>query len=364
MEIGQFEGRKREHLRHALDPAHQADGLGGLGQLRLVHEALPDLNFEEIRLESNCLGRKALTPFYVAGMTAGHADAPELNLRIALACEARGWAMGVGSQRRELESLGATPDRWTSLRRAAPRLVLFANIGVSQLIALFSGKGAGIGALRRLVDSLQAQALVVHANALQEAIQPEGTPQFKGALPALAKVCEELGVPVVLKETGCGFSAATLRRLRESGLAALDVSGLGGTHWGRIEGARAGQGSLLEEASRTFGEWGVPTVDAVIAARRELSAKTEIWASGGVRTGLDAAKLIALGASQVGFAKPALEAALQGEEALGHWMSVREKELRIALFCTGSESPAALRGNSEAICRQPRYMESTESQDG
>jgi isopentenyl-diphosphate delta-isomerase len=354
MEIRQFEGRKREHLRHALDPAHQADGLGGLGLVRLVHEALPDLDLQDVSLESTCLGERSVTPFYVAGMTAGHADAPALNLLIAKMCESRGWAMGVGSQRRELEASGDSPDRWSALRRQAPRLFLFANIGISQLITLFAGKGAGVVALRKLVDSLEAQALVVHANALQEALQPEGTPQFKGALPALAKVCRELGVPVVLKETGCGFSAATLRRLRETGLAALDVSGLGGTHWGRIEGARAGQGSILEEASRTFADWGVPTVDAVIDARRELGAKTEVWASGGVRTGLDAAKLIALGANQVGFAKPALEAAMQGEAALKHWMSVREQELRIALFCTGSESPSALRGKTE----------STESKDG
>jgi isopentenyl-diphosphate delta-isomerase len=350
MSIGQFEGRKREHLQHALNPAHQAIGLTGLDRVQLAHEALPDLDFQEVKIESRCLGRPSPTPFYIAGMTAGHAEAPKLNRVLAYACAERGWAMGVGSQRRELPEFSTSsesPDLWAGLRKDVPKLVMFANIGVSQLIR------SPLASVRRLVDSLQAQALVVHANALQEALQPEGTPQFKGALPALRKVCAEIGVPVVLKETGCGFSAATLRRLAGIGLAAIDVSGLGGTHWGRIEGARAGDGSLQGTASETFAEWGESTVDSVVAARRELNgADTEIWASGGVRTGLDAAKLIALGAHQVGFAKPALEAALVGGDKLRQWMATREYELRVALFCTGSESPAALRADP-AKCRQP-----------
>jgi isopentenyl-diphosphate delta-isomerase len=356
MDTGQFEGRKREHLRHALDPAHQAVGWSGLGELRLAHEALPDLDLEEVRLESTRFGRPSPVPFYVAGMTAGHADAPELNRLLAVACQERGWAMGVGSQRRELEAAeGGSIDQWSALRREAPRVVLFANLGISQLIAACARGGEAWTAVRELVDSLEAQALFVHANALQEALQPEGTPRFKGAIPALERACRELGVPVGLKETGCGFSGATLRRLRETGLAAIDVSGLGGTHWGRIEGARSSAGSLLAQAAATFAQWGEPTVDSMIAARRELGSGTELWASGGVRTGLDAAKLVALGASQVGFAKPALEAALAGRDELTRWMSAREHELRIALFCTGSASPAALRGNPAAIVRRGEF---------
>lgn len=352
MSIGQYEGRKRDHLQHALNPAHQAIGLTGLDRVQLIHEALPDLDFQSVRIESTCLGRPSPTPFYIAGMTAGHADAPKLNRILAHACAERGWAMGVGSQRRELPEFiesgeaSESPDLWAALRKDVPKLVMFANIGVSQLIH------SPLASVRRLVDSLQAQALVIHANALQEALQREGTPQFKGALPAIRKVCAEIGVPVVLKETGCGFASATLRRLADTGLAAIDVSGLGGTHWGRIEGARAADGSLQSAASETFAEWGESTVDSVVAARRELGGgSVEIWASGGVRTGLDAAKLIALGGHQIGFAKPALEAALVGGDKLRQWMATREYELRVALFCTGSESPAALRADP-AKCRQ------------
>ncbi len=349
IDLQQFEGRKREHIRHALDPANQASGLSGLDSIRLVHEALPDLNFEDISIEALCLGRAARTPFYVAGMTAGHAAAADLNLMLARACEARGWAMGVGSQRRELEEGGTTSnstDKWVELRRAAPHLVLVANLGISQIIR------APIEAIQRLVDSIRADALAIHLNALQEVMQPEGTPQFRGALSAINRVCKALSVPVVIKETGCGFSARTLGRLREAGIAAVDVSGLGGTHWGRIEGARAAAESLHAQAARTFATWGESTVDSVLAARAALPG-TEIWASGGVRSGLDAAKLIALGAQRVGYAKPALEAALAGEKQLHDWMERQEFELKTALFCTGSASPAELAASARAQIKIP-----------
>jgi isopentenyl-diphosphate delta-isomerase len=343
MEIDEFEHRKRDHLRHALDPSHQASGQGGLDRVRLVHEALPELDLADVRLEAPCLGAATPTPFYVAGMTAGHADARPINRALALACQARGWAMGVGSQRRDLEAPGTgSLDDWRALRTEAPRLTLFANIGLSQAIS------AAVDDVRRLVDQLGAAALVVHANALQEALQPEGTPRFRAGLTALEQLCKWLERPVVLKETGCGFSAATLKRVAGIGLAAVDVSGLGGTHWGRIEGARAGAESLQAAASRTFADWGEPTVDATLAAREALGDGTEIWASGGVRSGLDAAKLIALGAHRVGYAQPALEAALQGPERLSRWMETQEFELTVALFCTGNASPEALRARPGA----------------
>jgi isopentenyl-diphosphate delta-isomerase len=192
----------------------------------------------------------------------------------------------------------------------------------------------------RLVDSLEAGGIFIHANALQEALQPEGTPEFKGGLKALERLCRKSPVPVVLKETGCGFSRPTLQRLKNTGLAAVDVSGYGGTHWGRIEGGRAPEASLQRSAAATFAHWGISTVDSLLHA---AGAGLEIWASGGIRSGLDAAKAIALGAQKVGFAKPALERALQGEKALADWMELMEFELKVALFCSGAKNPAALR---------------------
>ena len=338
MNIGQFEERKQSHIRHALDPRNQALGLSGLDSIHLTHEALPDLNLDEISLSSTCLGRPSRTPFYVAGMTAGHEDAVEINHRLARACEKRGWAMGVGSQRRDFEnhSQSASVDQWKKPRDELPSLVLFANLGISQII------GAKIERLQSLVQEIEASALVIHLNALQECMQPEGTPHFRGALSAIKTVCRDLGMPVVLKETGCGFSEKTLARLSDVGLAAVDVSGLGGTHWGRIEGARAqDSGSSAQNlAAQTFANWGEPTAKAVVNASRLLKSG-EIWASGGVRSGLDAAKLIALGADRVGYAQPALQAVL--ENRLDAWMFQQEFELKVALFCTGNKTPADLR---------------------
>jgi isopentenyl-diphosphate Delta-isomerase len=343
MDIRQFEKRKQDHIAHSLSIANQAVGMSGLESVHLNHEAIPDLDFEEVNLETPCLGASLPTPFYVASMTAGHADALSINWMLAQACQERGWAMGVGSQRRELDAGfdAQAIDEWQSLRQEVPRLTMFANIGVSQLIK------SKVVDIRRLVEALDAQALCVHLNALQELIQPEGTPQFKGAWQAIKTLCQELGRPVAVKETGCGFHRSTLRRLAQIGPAAVDVSGLGGTHWGRIEGARAGSHTMHHAAAATFADWGESTVSSVIAAREELGSQTEIWASGGVRSGLDAAKLIALGASRVGYAKPALEAALTGPIELRRWMELQEYELRIALFCSGAATPAQLRNKTD-----------------
>lgn len=337
-----FVRRKTEHLALAMDPAQQARGLSGLDGLRLLHDALPELDFDDVDLAAPLFGRPAPTPFYVAGMTAGHPDAAALNRRLARACQRRGWALGVGSQRRQLHAGADAVDAWQRLREAAPGVALIGNLGLSQLV------GTPLARVEHLVTSLGAAGLAVHLNPLQECLQPEGTPQFRGGLAALRELCQALPCPVVLKETGCGFGPRTLARLQGMPglrLAALDVSGLGGTHWGRIEGARAAavDGDAPQAAAaHTFAGWGVPTAEATELAARALP-QLELWASGGVRSGLDAAKLIALGAQRVGYAQPALAAALQGDEALDRWMAQQEYELRVALFCTGCSSPAALR---------------------
>jgi len=354
MDIPQFESRKRDHIRHALDAQNQALGQGGLDQVHLVHEALPDLDFEDISLEATCLGKKTRTPFYIAGMTAGHPDANTINLLLAQACAQRGWSLGVGSLRREWVEMSSSTRRagesesgmfWHDLKAEMPGLDLFANLGISQLIETV--KEVSPAALKEnlniFMKKVSANALVIHLNALQESLQPEGTPRFRGGFDALKQLLDISQWPIVVKETGCGFSEATCRKLSGLGLAALDISGLGGTHWGRIEGARADQGSVHAQAAITFANWGESTAASVLAASRGLSKGCEVWGSGGVRTGLDAAKLIALGAKQIGFAQPALEAALHGAEALDQWMTQREFELKVALFCTGVAHSEALR---------------------
>ncbi|KTD17473.1 type 2 isopentenyl-diphosphate Delta-isomerase [Legionella jordanis] len=336
----QFERRKQDHIELALRDSNQASELNVLDQFSLCHEALPDLDFSDIVIASNRFGRAVEKPFFVSSMTAGHRDAVNINHNLMEACAASRWAMGVGSQRRELTDPQAAHE-WSLLRRNFPKLNLFSNLGIAQLIH------SPIEQIQRLTDALEAEALIIHCNPLQEALQPEGTPQFKGCWQALSDLTARLAIPVVIKETGCGFSTTTLQRLNDLGIAAVDVSGLGGTHWGRIEGQRAAEGSVQQKAAISFRNWGIDTVQSVKNAV-SIAPKFEIWGSGGVRHGLDAAKLFALGVSSVGFAKPMLNAALEQANAVFELMMTIEYELKVAMFCTGSRVLSELK---EKACR-------------
>jgi len=194
-----------------------------------------------------------------------------------------------------------------------------------------------------LAQSLGAVAMVIHTNALQECLQPEGTPQFKGGLKALKDLSMNLSVPVILKETGCGFSQQTLKNLCGLGLKAVDVSGYGGTHWGRIEGDRISSEDIRKQVSVTYSNWGNSTLDSLLAARQLKDRDFEIWASGGLKTGLDAAKCLALGAVAAGFAHVILKKAQLDEKALEDQMFLLEHELKIALFCTGNRDVSRLK---------------------
>ncbi len=348
----QFESRKADHIRLSLDPKTQTIGLSGLDQISLEHEAFPELNFSELDIDTQVFGKSA-KPIFISSMTAGHAGSMGLNRTMARAAEKRNWAMGVGSQRRQLTDLQSDFE-WKEIRKACPRVRFFGNIGIAQLILTPSKD------VRRLAESLEAEAMFVHTNPLQECLQPEGTPEMKGGYAALERLVKELGLPVIVKEVGTGFSKRTLRRLRDCGVSAVDVSGVGGTHWGRIEGGRSKAGSKLSQVADTFGDWGVSTVDSLLNAIA-VEPKYEIWASGGVRSGLDVAKLLAMGARMVGMAKPIIEAALAvghgadsntnlsreilAEEVLDQAMERFEYELKTAMFCTGSRTLNDLRAN-------------------
>jgi isopentenyl-diphosphate delta-isomerase len=324
----QFEQRKQDHIELALLPANQATEHHAFDEIQLNHEALPDFDFSEIDLTSSRFRQTVSTPFLVSSMTAGHRGAGSINRNLMEACAHQGWAMGVGSQRRELSDNQAA-NEWRSLRQIFPDISLLGNLGIAQLIT------APLSQIQRLTEALQASAMIIHCNPLQELIQPEGTPQFKGCWQALANLVSHLPVPVVVKETGCGFSESTLKRLNDVGVAAVDVSGLGGTHWGRIEGWRAESDPVRSQAAQTFKNWGINTVKSVQNAVA-INPRFEIWGSGGVRHGLDAAKLLALGATTVGFAKPMLVAALESAEQVCQIMKTIEYELKVAMFCTGS----------------------------
>lgn len=336
-DLGLFEKRKEEHIEFALRPECEAYESNALDTIKLRHEALPDLNVDEITLSHTRLGVVVPTPFIVSSMTAGHDNAELINYRLMEACSHFGWGMGVGSQRRELFDEDASLV-WWRLRQSFPNVSLFGNLGIAQAIQ------TPLDVLLRLIEKLQASAFIIHTNPLQEMIQPEGTPSFKGALEAIHQIAHALPVPLIIKETGCGFSKETFKRLSEAGVRAVDVSGLGGTHWGRVEGFRAGDDAIRKETSVTFKNWGISTVQSVLNGIPFHSADFEIWGSGGVRHGLDAARLLAMGATTIGFAKPALQRALLSEEALHEWMMTIAYELKTAMFCTDSRKISDLRG--------------------
>jgi isopentenyl-diphosphate Delta-isomerase len=345
--LPQFEARKQDHLRLALDDAVQAKD-NGLDQIELVHEALPDLDFSEIRLEAVYRSHQLSSPLIVSSMTAGHGRSYAVNRVLAEFSSRRRILMGVGSQRRQLTDPAAAHE-WTRLRSEFPDALLLGNIGLAQLIE------RPVDDIRTLVESIDAVGLFVHANALQEAVQPEGTPRFRGGLSKLEKVCRELAVPVIVKEVGCGFSTSTLERLQRAGVFAVDVGGFGGTHWGRIEGKRSPPNSITAHAAETFAHWGITTCESLLNAR-EVKPTFEVWASGGIRNGLDAAKALALGARMVGLAQPWLAALTQHADdpvaALDRLADQIEFELKIAMFCTGCANLEQLSTGNVWRCRQ------------
>lgn len=330
----QFEQRKRDHIRIALDPRSQADGQNGLDSIELIHEALPDLDFKEVDISTSFVFNGDATPLsspiFISSMTAGHEKGREINEALARLSDRRQILMGVGSQRRELDDSNAA-EEWARVRKQAPKARLLGNIGIAQLIK------SPIDKVRRLVDSTEAVALFVHLNPLQEALQPEGTRDFKNGLNAIENLVKMVNVPVIVKEVGCGFSKETLKRLENTGIFAVDVSGKGGTHWGRVEGYRSQENEMLYKVAQTFSDWGISTVQSMLNAK-EARVPYEIWASGGVRNGLEIGKLCALGAAKVGVAKPFLEAALTGDGALEELLNKLELELKITMFCTGSRT--------------------------
>lgn len=330
----QFEQRKQDHIRIALDPRSQTAGQSGLDSIELIHEALPDMNFKEVDISTSfSFAGSAFplsSPIFISSMTAGHEKGREINEALARLSDRRQILMGVGSQRRELNDSNAA-EEWIRVRKQAPKARLIGNIGIAQLIQ------SPIDKVRRLADSIQAVAFFVHLNPLQEALQPEGTTDFRHGLEAIENLVKMLGIPVVIKEVGSGFSVETLKRLNQTGVFAVDTSGRGGTHWGRVEGYRSQENELLYNVAQTFANWGFSTTQSVLNAKA-AHVNYEIWASGGVRNGLEVAKLCALGAQKVGLAQPFLRAALEGDDSLEALLNQLELELKISMFCTGSKN--------------------------
>jgi isopentenyl-diphosphate delta-isomerase len=267
-------------------------------------------------------------------MTGGTDQAARINQALAEAAEAGGVALGLGSQRAALED-----RRWEAsfqVRRLAPSIPLLANLGAVQL-----NFGYGLDECRRAVEMVDADALVLHLNPLQEALEPDGDSNFEGLLDKIGAVCRGLGVPVIVKEVGWGISAPTARRLVDAGVAVIDIAGAGGTSWSQVAMHRARTPQQAELAA-AFSDWGIPTPMAVQAVRRQLP-QVPLIASGGLRSGVDVAKSIALGADLGALAGPFLKAAAESMAAVQALIALTIEQLRVAMFATGSRDLAALR---------------------
>ena len=329
--------RKLDHVRIVLNEDVAAKGIiTGFATYRLPHEALPELDLDEIDTTCSFLDKRMQAPLLISSMTGGAHDVGRINLALAEAAEVLGLAMGVGSQRSAIRDprLAATYQ----VRKVAPSIPLLANLGAVQL-----NYGFGVDECRRAVEMIEADALILHLNPLQEAVQPEGNTRFRGLLPRIEQICVQLGVPVIVKEVGNGISAATARRLVDAGVWGIDVAGAGGTSWSEVERFR----HTTEGGARVagaFAGWGIPTTEAIRQVRAALP-HLPLIGSGGIRSGVDIAKAIALGADLAATAKPALGPAVdeRGTMAVIEGLQAYISELRIAMFCSGCGDLAALR---------------------
>lgn len=329
------QARKADHLRVCLEEDVQFRSTqSGLERYQFMHCCLPELSFDEIDLTTSFLGKVLAAPLLISSMTGGTEQAKLINFRLAAAAQTHGLAMGVGSQRVAIENsaLAAT----FAIRSVAPDAMLFANLGAVQLNYQY-----GLDQCRQVVDLLEADALILHLNVLQECVQTTGDRNFRGLLAKMAQLCEVLPVPVIVKEVGNGISGPMAQKLMAVGVAAIDVAGAGGTSWAKVEGQRA-KDARQRRLGQTFADWGIPTAECITSIR-VIAPTIPLIASGGLRNGLDAAKAIALGADLAGMALPFLQAANESEAAVHELIDWLKAELTIALFCTGNANLPALK---------------------
>ncbi len=324
------EKRKGEHIRICLEEKAQARNVtAGFEDIKFVHRALPEVNRKDINLSTSFLNKKFNAPLIVGAMTGGTEEAIKINQNIAVAVEKLGIGMGLGSQRAAIEA-PCLEKTYSVARKAAPNAFLIANVGGVQLV-----HGYGVKEARKVIEMIDADAVAIHLNALQEAVQPEGQTNFKGVLTKIGEIAGELDKPVIVKETGAGICAEDAKALKDAGVKAIDVGGVGGTSFAAVEYYRGEK--MLGEA---FWDWGIPTAASIVEV--SVSAKLPVIGSGGVRTGNDIAKTIAIGASLTAMSQPVLEAAVKGSVETEQLLKGYIDELQNVMFLVGAENVAAL----------------------
>jgi isopentenyl-diphosphate delta-isomerase len=328
-----IERRKAEHLRIAAEEDIETRRAPGWDDVHLVHEALPATDAARIDLSARFLRHTLALPLVIAGMTGGHAGAERVNTTLADAAARHGLGIGVGSQRAALRD-PSLRQTYAVVRERAPKAFVIANVGVSQLVAQDDGDPLGAKDIRALIEMVGANAIALHLNYLEESVQPEGQTRATGLDTAIRRLVRHSAVPVIAKETGAGINGSVARRLRSLGVKAIDVGGVGGTSFAAIEALRARDrgDNARARLGEVFRDWGVPSAVAIVGCER---SGLPIIATGGVRSGLDAAKALALGATVVAVGRPLLQAALDGAAAVDEWIGQFALELRTATFLSG-----------------------------
>lgn len=335
--------RKADHIRINLEQDVGSSLTTGLENYRFIHQALPELDLDKIDLTQTLFKRAVRIPLLISSMTGGTEEAGQINRILAEAAQGTGIVMGVGSQRAALEN-EQMADTFR-VRRYAPDILLIANLGAVQL-----NYGYNVSHCQRAVEMIEADALYLHLNALQEAVQPEGDIRFAGLIKKIEEVCKILPVPVVAKEVGWGISERDARMLAEAGVAAIDVAGAGGTSWSQVEKYRI-QDERLARVAGAFRNWGNPTAESIQMVRRGAPGMP-IFASGGLRSGVDIAKCIALGATLGGMAGPFLKAAVQSLDETICMIDEVRRELQICMFAAGAGSIQLLQ-NTPLVFNRP-----------
>lgn len=324
--------RKVDHIRICLDDRAQAKkATAGFEDIQLIHRALPEIDKTKIHLQTNFLGKKFSAPIIVGAMTGGTEEAVKINSSIAQAVEKLGLGMGLGSQRAAIEN-SALERTYSIAREKAPHAYLIANVGGVQLL-----HGYGVKEVKRIVEMIDADAVAIHLNALQEAVQPEGQTNFKGVISKIAEIAGAIDQPVIVKETGAGISAEDAKALEKAGVKAIDIGGVGGTSFAAVEYHRVSkkEGELQHFLGEALWDWGIPTAVSLIETAQTV--KLPIIASGGVRSGTDIAKALALNASLASVVQPILQTAVKGAEETELKLQFLIEELRNTMFLTGAE---------------------------
>ena len=327
--VAPIDQRKADHIKINLEQDVRSALTTGLENYHITHEALPELDLDRIDTSLSLFGKKLNAPILISSMTGGTEEAGKINQRLAEAAQEVGVAMGVGSQRAALEHPEQTPS-FSITRKVAPDILLFANLGAVQL-----NYGYTIDHCRRGVDMIQADALILHLNPLQEAVQDAGDVNFAGLAKKIGEVCKQIEVPVIAKEVGWGISEKTAKLLADCGVSAIDVAGAGGTSWSQVEMHRAPD-EFTRQLAATFIGWGIPTAESILNVKRAVPDMT-IFASGGIKDGLDIAKCIALGATLGGMAGQFLKAAAISTEKAVEMMKLTKRQIEVTMFACGAK---------------------------